>query len=76
MLIIDLAKAFNKCNHSLLVHKLRRYGIDGEANRLILEFLRGRRRAVAVDGVRSEYASVRSGVPQGLVLGPSLFVTW
>ena len=76
VLVLDLAKAFDRVNHSLLIHKLRHYGVQGALNQWIADFLRDRRQAVVVDGVRSNSVSVQSGVPQGSVLGPCLFLVY
>ena len=65
VLIMDFAKAFDKVHHSLLLHRLQHYGIQVKLNRWIGGFLTDRRQAVVVDGTRSAFASVRSGVPQG-----------
>jgi outer membrane lipopolysaccharide assembly protein LptE/RlpB len=76
IVIMDFAKAFDKVNHSLLLHKLFDYGIQGDIHRWIQSFLTGRRQAVVVEGVQSDFISVRSGVPQGSVLGPCLFLVY
>jgi hypothetical protein len=76
ILVMDLAKAFDRVNHSLLLHKLRRCGVQGNVNRWIQGFLSERRQAVVVEGAQSSYVDVRSGVPQGSVLGPCLFLVY
>ena len=76
VIIIDFAKAFDWVNHSLLVHKLDHHGIRGSTNTWITNFLSERKQAVVFDSARSDYINVRSGVPQGLVLGPCLFLAY
>ena len=76
VIMIDFAKAFDRVNHSLLVHKLNHYGIRGNTNSLIEHFLHDRKQAVVVDGAKSDYKYVKSDVPQGSVLGPCLFLLY
>ncbi len=72
--VLDFAKAFDKVPHGRLINKLRIYGIDEQIARWIESFLGNRTQNVIVDGAESEYAAVRSGVPQGTVMGPLLFL--
>ena len=74
ILILDFAKAFDKVNHSLLIHKLQHYGIIGKSVRWIQNWLANRKQSVVIDGSTSDAVSVDSGVLQGSVLGPGLFL--
>ena len=67
-IVLDLT--FDKVNHTLLVHKLRRYGIGGRLNAWIDSFLENRQQAVVIGGERSNFMPVDSGVPQGSVCRP------
>ena len=76
VLIMDFSKAFNKVNHSLLLHKLQRYGVQGTTSTWIANFLNNGRQAVVVSGASSHFMNVMSGVPQGSVLGPCPFLAY
>ena len=71
---MDFAKAFDKVCHGLLLHKPDHYCIQRKTNRWIQAFLSGRSQVVATEGFMSDSVSVQSGVPQGSVLGPSVFL--
>ena len=74
VIILDFSKAFDMVPHKLLLHKLNCYGIRGQLLKWLENFLTKRKMKVVVDGQSSKDADVLSGVPQGTVLGPILFL--
>jgi len=74
--ILDFAKAFDKVSHHHLIHKLDYYGIRGSLLNWLQSFLQGRSQEVMVEDAHSTTCGVTSGVPQGSVLGPTLFLLY
>jgi Reverse transcriptase (RNA-dependent DNA polymerase) len=76
VVFLDLQKAFDKVSHGRLVIKLRNIGIRGKLLDWITEWLRKRSQRVVLNGEASDWVEVGSGVPQGSVLGPALFLVY
>ena len=71
---LDYSKAFDKVPHKRLLTKISEYGIKGNVLNWIGDFLGNRKQRVMVNAISSEWRNITSGIPQGTVLGPILFL--
>ena len=71
---MDFQKAFDKVPHKRMISKLKSYGIEDPILSWIENYLADRKQKVIIHGKSSEWKDVTSGIPQGSVLGPLLFV--
>lgn len=76
VIFLDMSKAFDSVPHERLLLKLNRYGIDGPLLQWFKHFLTNRMQRVVIRGKCSDWTSVKSGVPQGTILGPILFIIY
>ena len=76
IIYMDFMKAFDSVPHRRLLAKLSAYGIQGKVFDWVQAFLTNRQQRVLVNGAESEPAPVTSGIPQGSVIGPMLFVIY
>src|SRR6218665_1606803 len=76
LVYLDFAKAFDKVPHKRLIRKMQACGIRGSVLQWIIKWLKNRRQRVRIRGKDSKWINITSGVPQGSVLGPLLFVIY
>ena len=73
---LDISKAFDKVWHDGLIFKLEKNGVSGSLLKLFENYLHNRKQRVVLNGSYSDYSIIESGVPQGSVLGPLLFLVY
>ena len=76
VLFVDLSKAFDSVDHSILLQKLSLYGICDNAIGILKSYLQNRTQCCVVNNTISESKMINSGVPQGSILGPLLFLSY
>ena len=72
----DLSKAFDSSSHTILITKLKHYDICDVALKLLKSYLENRKQYVQFENCTSDMKSIRNGVPQGLIVGPLLFLIY
>ena len=76
MILLDLQKAFDTVNHTILLTKLKCIGLSGSAVNWFSSYLSDRQQLVDVSGTFSPEAKIECGVPQGSIFGPLLFLIY
>ena len=73
---LDLSKAFDTIDHTILLYKLEHYGFRGVVKDWFTDYLNNRKQFVSYNGTKSEHKTILCGVPQGSILGPLLFIIY
>ena len=73
---LDLSEAFDTLDHSILINKLKYYGIQGCALDLIKNYLSNRQQCVEINNIKSSFINLSTEVTQGSILGPLLFIIY
>ena len=73
---MDLSKAFDTIDHTTLLYKLNHYGFKDNSLSLMQSYLSNRKQYTDIDGITSNTLQIKTGVPQGSILGPLLFIIY
>ena len=73
---LDFSKAFDTISHRILLDKLKAIGVSGRLLRVLTSYLSNRKQYVDIDGHKSSLLDIFSGIPQGSILGPLLFLVY
>ena len=75
-IFLDLSKAFDTTDHNMSLNKLKYYCLDGSSLHLFRSYLTNRKQYIKIEEIQSDTLPITTGVPQGSILGPLLFIIY